>query len=988
MEQINNPIDTYGRNNKKDYTGLVIIICVLALAGILFAGYLFNEKKTENNDLETVNDKILNNKIILLESSLSVLEGKISDLPTGSGGGGGVSTDTLNNMLLSYYKSIYVYNKSETYNQSELDGTFSLYLLVVDQRYNDTDLINSVNTTTNIMSLGFYNDSYIDDNFAEYYNISQINDNLSNYLLLVDQRYNDTALINSINTTLNIMALGFYNTTQVDDALSLKYNANNPSAYISSYIDTNASTECNNGEYLDGDGTCKNFNSSVSDAVSERVDVNKIYVDNIAEKTAGHNVVFDNDLFLDGATFLKLSPSAGLVGQGKVLIKPFLDGLERNYVFDYDGTNLYFAPLLASSSNTDLGNTGLGDIRKWKDLYLSGDANIGGDANIDGDALITGNATASYFKGDGSQLTGIDIPTDYWKTTTAQTSLTGDKTGSFDLTTTGTGRFDGGIGVGIDPSYAIDIAEGEIIHFRIPSIATGNNVLELNHPEEGFIFWLTDDGQFYTRSMLPAVNDESDVGSSSLKYRNLSLSRDANIGGDALITGNATASYFKGDGSELTNLPTPDLSSYWNSTELLNGTLVQNSSDATLDTLSITNIQSYALDVGDNTLNVNTLYNTVGIGTPATSLATLYVGKLTNRSSSTLGVLGGLTLTFTENNSADYVGFQGKVERNNFGAYGQHDGTGDYIGLNGDVKIYDWTNSHFGSLIGLKGKADGLVMGTLDNIIGIEAEAVSTFTNAINVIGLNIKDVNTGTNQWAIKTGDGLIDFGDDVSIASTHKLMLNNGSLNISHDGTNARLDYGTAGSNLLYLSGNVSAVDYFTRTPEFKSTITSLDTMKNPSTFTKNNKTEKEFHNTFDDAYTIMIPIKDKDNCSNISDHLEYCYEMTYQKETNTNCFREPMNQSNIEMLKKNGFKIIQTTKNIYKEVCENKLEKQLSIGTAWLDSRNLIYELKQENEILQQELCNDHQLWKLCELALGKDKCTWIEPYPWCSGVINEI
>jgi len=179
-------------------------------------------------------------------------------------------------MLLSYYKSTYVYNKSETYNQSELDGNFSLYLLVVDQRYNDTDLINSVNTTNNIMGLGFYNDSYINNAFANYYNITQINNNLSNYLLLIDQRYNETNLINSVNTTLNIMALGFYNTTQVDDALNLKYNANNPSAYISSYTDTNASTECNNGEYLDGDGTCKNFNSSVSDAVSERVDTNII----------------------------------------------------------------------------------------------------------------------------------------------------------------------------------------------------------------------------------------------------------------------------------------------------------------------------------------------------------------------------------------------------------------------------------------------------------------------------------------------------------------------------------------------------------------------------------------------------------------------------------------------------------------------------------------------------------------------------------------
>ncbi len=44
---------------------------------------------------------------------------------------------------------------------------------------------------------------------------------------------------------------------------------------------------------------------------------------------------------------------------------------------------------------------------------------------------------AGFFQGDGSQLTGITHVTDQWKTTTSQTGLTGNKTGSFDLTTTG-----------------------------------------------------------------------------------------------------------------------------------------------------------------------------------------------------------------------------------------------------------------------------------------------------------------------------------------------------------------------------------------------------------------------------------------------------------------------------------------------------------------------------------------------------------------------
>jgi len=299
-----NGVNTYGRNNKKDYTGIVVIICVLALFTLFFIGYLFNEKAIEDTDTQTLNEKLLNNRIVLLESDIEVMQGTINDLPTGSGGGGGVSTSTLNEMFLDYYLKTNVYNTSETYNISEINANFSLYLLQVDQRYNETDLINlinttqnimslgfyntteidnnlsnyllgtdqryndttlinSVNTTQNIMSLGFYNDSYIDNEFSSYYNISQIENNLTNYLLLVDQRYNDTALINSINTTLNIMALGFYNTTQIDTALNLKYNATNPAGYISSYTDTNASN-CANGEYLNGDGFCYSFNDTVN----------------------------------------------------------------------------------------------------------------------------------------------------------------------------------------------------------------------------------------------------------------------------------------------------------------------------------------------------------------------------------------------------------------------------------------------------------------------------------------------------------------------------------------------------------------------------------------------------------------------------------------------------------------------------------------------------------------------------------------------------
>jgi hypothetical protein len=58
---------------------------------------------------------------------------------------------------------------------------------------NETDLVKSVNATANIQNLGFYTKVQTDNN-------------LTLYLLLTDQRYNDTGKINSVNTTLNLVA--------------------------------------------------------------------------------------------------------------------------------------------------------------------------------------------------------------------------------------------------------------------------------------------------------------------------------------------------------------------------------------------------------------------------------------------------------------------------------------------------------------------------------------------------------------------------------------------------------------------------------------------------------------------------------------------------------------------------------------------------------------------------------------------------------------
>jgi len=109
------------------------------------------------------------------------------------------------------------------YDKSEVDNNFTLYLLLTDQRYNETNLVNSINTSANIEALGFYTEAEVDAN-------------LSLYLLLTDQRYNETNLVNSVNTTGNIQKLGFYTKSEIDNNFTLYYTKAEVDVNLSNYI--------------------------------------------------------------------------------------------------------------------------------------------------------------------------------------------------------------------------------------------------------------------------------------------------------------------------------------------------------------------------------------------------------------------------------------------------------------------------------------------------------------------------------------------------------------------------------------------------------------------------------------------------------------------------------------------------------------------------------------------------------------------------------
>lgn len=211
-------------------------------------GYLFN-----SSDTVYFNDTLLNltidNRALVFNETLLILNvnssrAGIGDCPLGevvmNTTAGGVECIAISSS--DSWASNYTYY----YNKSQIDNNLSLYLLITDERYNDTAIILSLNTTENIQALSFYNKSEVDNNFSlyylasnpnnyintsggdswagnytNYYNKLEIDNNFSLYLLLTDERFNETDLINSINTTANIQALSFYNKSQVDANLSL-----------------------------------------------------------------------------------------------------------------------------------------------------------------------------------------------------------------------------------------------------------------------------------------------------------------------------------------------------------------------------------------------------------------------------------------------------------------------------------------------------------------------------------------------------------------------------------------------------------------------------------------------------------------------------------------------------------------------------------------------------------------------------------------------
>ncbi len=182
--------------------------------------------------------------------------------------------------------------------------------------------------------------------------------------------------------------------------------------------------------------------------------------------------------------------------------------------------------------------------------------------------------------------------------------------------------------------------------------------------------------------------------------------------------------------------------------------------------------------------------------------------------------------------------------------------------------------------------------------------------------------------------GDGVLRFENhDLDIQSTKKLMFNDEKLTINHDGTNARMDYGETTSDVLRMSGKVSALGYDTRTTVYdKSKGKALDWVKDSSAYVGAGGEIK---------------------------HSEFYGHVSYSVTDYGRAEEEYYDE--IVRGPSGARKAVRKSRTVYPH---QKTEEGVSMGDEIAVLRQAVYELKEENEMLREELCSRYPGYSWCE------------------------
>ena len=225
------------------------------------------------------------------------------------------------------------------------------------------------------------------------------------FLNATDQRYNNTALINAVNTTANIESLGFNTTTQLN---ALYYNISNPNGYINgSYA---------NATYL----LCKNISGIITC-------ITPVLINN--SLTLG---MVDNNVTYASypLNFISANPYSNgtLLSSIQAIGNQWIFTMNNSW-FEFDSSGTFFAPIFLSAGVrfegsdqelawTNFGNTSFYVVDGEIDLNAP-KILVAGNYTLNGNFTILENATSictySFLRGMliGHSCSNYSIPNTY-----------------------------------------------------------------------------------------------------------------------------------------------------------------------------------------------------------------------------------------------------------------------------------------------------------------------------------------------------------------------------------------------------------------------------------------------------------------------------------------------------------------------------------------------------------------------------------------------